>query len=345
MITGTKGVGSESSPEIAPALRATHPFGVLDHAPVELWTKHGIDHFLHWPLCLADVCVVALDVASGRTVIVEGKGLREEGSIYLPEGGRLMVEGSGGTVTLPAGIYNDLDAPVLPDTPALELPNEPWKPGEMPPRVEQAESGRRWIEASRSTLPLPPRENLFRLCRDFYEAEPVLGALTEVCTFATWTEYTAAANASVSEAKLGLEIIRRLVLAATVEVSTCAKWIQTEKADTALLLNQLSVEAWRIKTDVLAQGLNGFYHESFDLRPVIPTQHNAELAWVMETALARGQPYLPKLTTAALLAIWRNVGAFLPLRNGRAFVCARFENLCGGQPAGGAPLSVREGSG
>jgi hypothetical protein len=51
---------------------------------------------------------------------------------------------------------------------------------------------------------------------------------------------------------------------------------------------------------------------------------------VMETALARGQPYLPKSTAAGLLAIWQNVGAFMPLRNGRALVCARFANLCGG---------------
>lgn len=330
MITGTNGGCSEPSPEIAPGLRAPHPFGVLDHTPVELWTKHGYDHFLNWPLCVANACVVALDVSSGRTVVVEGKELREEGSIYLPEGGRLMIEGSGGTVTLPAGIYNDLDAPVLPDAPALELPNEPWKPGEKPPSVEQAESGRRWIEASRSTSQLPPRENLFRICRDFYEAEPVLGALTDVCTFATWPEFTVAANASVSEAILGLEIIRRLIIAGTVEVSTCAKWIRSERADTKLLLNLLPPEQWRIETGVLAQGLDGIYHEFFDPRPIIPTQHNAELAWVLETALARGQPYLPKSTTVALLEIWRNVGAFLPLRNGRALICARFENLCRG---------------
>jgi len=284
-----------------------------------------------WPMSPAGACVVALGVSTGRAVIVEGNGLRENGGfIYLPEAGRLVVDGSGGTIKLPAGTYYNFDVPRFSNPPALELPSEPWTVGTAPPRVEQAESGRRWIEASLSTLPLPPSENLFRLCRDFYEAEPVLGALTEVCTFATWTEFAAAANASVSEAILGLEIIRRLVIAGTVEVITCAKWIQTEKADTAPLLNILSAEQWRIKTDELALSLNGDYSDSFDFRLFIPSQHNAERAWALETSLARSYPYLPRSTTVALLAIWRNVGAFLPLRNGRALVCARFENLCGG---------------
>lgn len=310
--------------ECGRSFRATHPFGVLEHAPAELWVKHGIDAFLRWPLCLEGACVVALNVDSGCAVIVEGKGLREEGLIYLPEGGRLIVEESGATTTLPAGIYQELDDSLFPDIPALELPKIPWQTEEVPPKVAQAESGRRWVAASRSTAPLPPKEDLFRLCRDFYEAEPVLGMLSEVCTFATWTDFTAAANAFAAEALLGLEIIRRLVIAATVEVDVCAKWIQPKEVDMMRLLNLLTVEPWRLMTDGFVQGLNGFFHDSFDLRLVIPLQHNAERAWALETALARGQPYLPKSTTDALLAIWGSVGAFLPLRNGRVLVCARF---------------------
>lgn len=330
MTIGSNDRLTHMSSQIREALCATHPFGGLEHAPAELWMEHGINDFLEWPTCPQGTCVVALEVSTGRAVVVEGAGLRENGTfIFLPEGGRLLVEGGHGPITLPPGIYQDLEAPTELDAPVRVLPHVQWGSTHFPLNVAQVESGRRWIEAWRSTAPLPPKEELFRLCRDFYETEPVLGVLTEVIVCESWPEFASWANALATDSVVGLEIIRRLLVTALVEGRSCAKWVRAECTDTQPLARVLAAPAWRQQTETPVQGLNGVYSTIVDLSGVIPLQCGAEQAWGLETALARGQVYLPKSTTAALLEIWRNVGAFLPLRNGRALICARFTNVCG----------------
>jgi hypothetical protein len=60
-----------------------------------------------------------------------------------------------------------------------------------------------------------------------------------------------------------------------------------------------------------------------DLRWSVPLQIRPDKAWALETALNCGHYTRPIDRARALLAIRENVGAFIPLNNGTALICAR----------------------
>ena len=271
-----------------------------------------------------NTAVLSLNARTGAAVVITGPELHVDRSenYFLPKGGHMLADDAPARV-LPAGSYSRWPWWYFPN---IELPTElPVAPeglGEKPPVSNQLQRGLHWLNVGRSRAPLPPADELDRLCRNFYEAESMLLPFYKTQIYHSWEEFAAAATESALQAKWGLEIIRRLAYEPYRHPGPFI-WISDDPKRVKRLRAKLPKKPWNQDYQGPVEDDLGMYYMPIDLREAVPIQVNIADAWNLERILESGKDYVPPSAARALLSIWENVGAFIPLDNGTALICAR----------------------
>ena len=316
--------------------RVTHRHFVIKRSDDQPWFVPARSDHLTWLPVPEDSFVMSLSAVTRQAVVIEGRGLRKGYfDFYLPADGHIRFDDAPPRV-LPKGIYtilpaniDQIDAEVeggvpmlLPDVEIAALSEAVW-PAITP--IAQLQRGWRWIETAASTAPLPPEAELRRLCEVFYAAAPKLGGFKNIEICANWDEFAKAATRLAPAAITGLEIICRTVVGEELLECPIPTLVELTPAREKSLIQSLPEEPWSIQ--LFAEDDDPEFPGEFlcriDLRWSVLLQLRPDRAWALETALNWGHYTRPIDRARALLAIWENVGAFIPLDNGTALICAR----------------------
>ena len=191
--------------------------------------------------------------------------------------------------------------------------------------IAQLQRGWHWVETAASTAPLPPAAELRRLCEAFYAAVPKLGGFKNIRLCPNWDEFAQEATLLAPAAIPGLEIICLTLVGEELMGCPFSPLVELALAREERLIQSLPEEPWSI--ELFAENDHPKFPGAslchIDLRWSVPLQLRPDRAWALETALNWGHYTRPIDRARALLAIWENVGAFIPLDNGTALICAR----------------------
>ena len=319
--------------------RVTHRYFVIKRIDDQPWFPAQSDH-LTWLLVPENAFVMSLNSVTRQAVVIEGQGLRKcHFDFYLPSDGHIRFDDAPPRILL-KGIYNILPANIDEIDAAVDAELEGGSP-KLLPEVEipdsadatwpaitpivQLQRGWRWIEIAASTAPLPPEAELRRLCDVFYAATPKLGGFKNIQLCANWDEFAKEATRLAPAAITGLEIICRTLVGEELGEFPITTMVELAPAREKSLIQSLPEEPWSIELffEEDHPELPGEFLCRIDLRWSVPLQLRPDRAWALETALNWGHYTRPIDRARALLAIWENVGAFIPLDNGTALICAR----------------------
>jgi len=322
--------------------RVSHRHFVIKRSDDQPWFVPEQSNYLTWLPVPEDAFVISLNAVTRQAVVIEGRGLRKgDFEFYLPADGYIRFDDAPPRV-LPKGIYSILpanidviDAAVDAETedcgfmkarlPDVEIPSSAEAAWPAIAPIAQLQRGWRWIEIAASTAPLPPAAELRRLCEVFYAEVPTLGGFKNIRLCEDWDEFAKEATRLAPAAITGLEIISRTLVGEELTEFPITTMVELAPAREKSLIQSLPEEPWSI--ELFAENDHPeFPGESLchiDLRWSVPLQLRPDRAWALETALNWGHYTRPINRARALLAIWESVGAFIPLNNGTALICAR----------------------